>query len=142
LALGLLVVHGLAAAALLSVPVSIWLQAGIGWALALSLLQSYRRHVSRSAPGAVVEALWSEQGTWTLRLASGAELQGSLSSDSFVTVPLTVLNFRSARRRNASLVLTADAVDPELLRRLRVRLRLAYAGEGRRGVAGSRPDFP
>jgi hypothetical protein len=123
----LLLVHCVAATLLLSVPVPPWLKMGLAVLIVGSLHWSYRMQVTRSAGAAIVRAAWDTQGTWELTIRSGECLQARLLPDSFVSSPLVVLNFQLGRRR--SLVLTPDNTDPELLRRLRVRLRLQSAAE-------------
>lgn len=109
---------------------------GWRWALAglvlLSLGYQLWAGVWRRAPWSVYAARWDALG-WQLTRRNGRALDARLLADSYVGVGLVVLNFRIGRLRRATLVLTADALDPDLLRRLRVRLRL-------RGRAG--PDGP
>jgi hypothetical protein len=62
-----------------------------------------------------------------LTLASGRQVGARLLSNSFVSAPVVVLNFRRGSWWPCSLVLTSDNMDPDLLRRLRVRLRLVGA---------------
>lgn len=84
-------------------------------------------HVLHSVPWAIREALWDGEGVWTLYFASGTHCTATLEPDSLVTIPLIVLNFRIDSWRWRSLILTTDNCDQEVLRRLRVRLRLEGA---------------
>jgi hypothetical protein len=125
----LLLGHCVAAMLLLSVPVPPWLKMGLAVMIVGSLHWSYRMQVTRSAGAAIVRAAWDAQGTWELTIRSGECLQARLLPDSFVSSPLVVLNFQLGPRRRRSLVLTPDNTDQQLLRRLRVRLRLQSAAE-------------
>lgn len=130
LAAFLLLVHGLALAALMAAPLSLWVRLGLGLVLVASLIHGHALHIARASPRVITRAVWDELGLWRLTLASGRTLEAQLLPDSFVTLPLVVLNFRTGpwwSRRG--LVLTGDAVDPELLRKLRVRLKLEYGKE-------------
>ncbi len=130
LAAFLLLVHGLSVAALVITPLPLWLQLGLGLLLMASLIHGYALHIFRAAPQAITTAVWDELGLWRVTLASGRTLEAQLLPDSFVTLPLVVLNFRTGpwwSRR--SLVLAGDAMDPELLRKLRVRLKLEFGKE-------------
>ncbi len=126
LALYLLSIHALAALSLLAVPMPLWLKPGLLLLLAGSLDWSYRMQVKRSAQASIVDALWDGEGHWELTLRSGERIQAELLPDSFITLSLVVLNFSTSRWRRRSLVLTTDNTDPDLLRKLRVRLRLEY----------------
>jgi len=75
-------------------------------------------------PWAGREAIWEPDGTWTLTLVSGKQVEARLLPSTFVTPGLSVLNLRRGRWRSCAMVLLPDTLDPDLLRRLRVRLRL------------------
>jgi toxin CptA len=116
--------HGAALVAALSLPGA--------WRLtALAVLSSlgYQLwvHVLRRAPWSIVSATWAADGSWALRLRSGAEIDARLSAATFVSQYLVVLNLRCGRWRRFALPLFGDALDPDTLRRLRVRLRLEGA---------------
>jgi len=126
------VTHGVALAVLLLLPIP-WYWRGAG---ALSVTGSFVYqawvHLLHRGPRAVRAASWGADGTWTLSLGSGGELEASLAPSTFVGISLVVLNFRCGRWRRYALVLLPDNLDPTLLRRLRVRLRLV----GSDGAAG------
>lgn len=126
LALFVAVAHLLAAAAL--IPLAL----GAGWRAALLLLVglSLAYHVWASllarAPWSLHAACWSEQG-WSLAFGNGEQRAATLLPSTLITPWLVVLNFRVHRLRYHSLLLTDEVLDPTLLRRLRVRLRLQRA---------------
>jgi toxin CptA len=120
----LILTHGTAAVAALLLPIPWYARAGLIGVLAADLGYQAGRHLVRRLPWAVCEAVWESDGSWMLTLSSGEQREARLLSTSFVSVPLIVLNFRCGRWRRCSLVLPRDSLDPDLLRRLRVRLRL------------------
>ncbi len=122
-------IHLSALPGLMSVPLSPWLKVCMGVLLVSSLFRIHRRHIGRQSPQAIEEAIWDEQGTWRLRLASGDTLEADLLPDSFVTLSLVLLNFR-VDRFHRSLILAPGALDRDTLRRLRVRLKLDYGKSG------------
>ena len=87
-------------------------------------------HCLRQAPWSIRSVLWQSDGSWLIRLVSGAEIDAHLSPTTFVSVPLVVLNLHSGRWRRWALPLFADALDPEQLRRLRQRLRIEGVARG------------
>ena len=89
--------------------------ASLGWLLWAGVLGR--------APWSVREAVWDEQG-WRLTLEDGRVREARLAASTYLGAGLVILNLRCGRLRRRSLVLTADAVDGDLLRRLRARLRL------------------
>lgn len=84
-------------------------------------------HVWRTAALAIVEAVWDEQGVWSLTLVAGKTIPAKLLGNSLVTPFLIILKFSiPSTLLKRSLVLTPSNCDAELLRRLRIRLRLEY----------------
>ena len=131
----LFVAHTLAAVAVTAVPLPLWVKLGTGLLVALSLVRGFRLHIARNTARAISSVLWDEMGVWKLTLASGESLDARLLPDSVVTLPLIVLNFKTnSRWRSRSLVLSSDAVDADLLRKLRVRLKLEYGKETNGGL--------
>jgi toxin CptA len=127
LAVFLLVVHGAALAVVFAIPLEWYWRALLGTAVVAGLAHALGTHVLYVAPRAVREATWDSDGTWTLTLVSGEREEASLLPSTYVTARLLVLSFRCGQWRHRALVLTADALEPNLLRRLRVRLRLTGA---------------
>jgi toxin CptA len=98
--------------------------------VAASLAYQIAVHCLRRAPWSIRSLVWEADGTWHIPLVSGAEIQARLSPSTFVSVPLVVLCLRSGRLRlrRWSFPLFSDALDPDLLRRLRQRLRIEGTG--------------
>ena len=68
---------------------------------------------------------WKEENYWQLETSAGEVVEAELIGDSLNTLYLVVLNFRiEGRRRAKSVVLFQDSADEELLRKLRVRLKV------------------
>ncbi|MGB5733828.1 MAG: protein YgfX [Thiohalocapsa sp.] len=117
-------IHAIAFTALLPLP--------LPWGLKLALVVlivgdlSYvvwARTLGR-APWSVVQATWSDTG-WTLTTKSGRTQQFHLAPSTYIGVNLVIVNLSAGMFRRRSLVLTPDNIDPDHLRRLRARLRLA-----------------
>jgi len=125
LALYLLVTHVAASLVVLLVDWPHWVETALLASIALSLIHCLSSHVYRVWANAVQSALWDADGLWWLRNGSDQRVRAKLLPDSYVTLNLVILNFKTGRRRR-SLILTRDSVDKETLRILRVRLRLEY----------------
>jgi len=105
-------------------PLELWLQLLILLAVTVSLIQAFRTHLLYSSSAAIRSVEWNGDGEWMLFTAAGDELAAQLKTSSYVQPWFVVLNFSISRFGRRSLILLPDAVDPELLRQLRVRLRL------------------
>ncbi len=118
----LAILHG---SALLLLPL-LPLPPGSGFILAglvlFSLIHSWYRYLSPSGGLAVAAVEWGGDEDWTLFDRQGRVITAALYGSSFVHPWLIVLNFRIPGGKRCSLCLTADRVDREQLRRLRMRL--------------------
>ncbi len=132
LALLVLVVHGLTLATVPFLPLALAGRAGLALALLSGCALSLGGAVWHRWPWSLREVVWWPDGAWSLIQGDGRERDGRLLGSTYVSPALVVLNFRCGRWRTASLVLLADNLEPDLLRRLRVRLRLEGRGGGRR----------
>lgn len=110
-------------------PLELWLQLLVLFAIAASLIQAMCNHVLRSNSAAIKSAKWNGEGEWTLFTANGNEVAAQLQTSSYSQPWFVILNFSISRFRRRSLILLPDAVDPDLLRRLRVRLKLLGAAD-------------
>jgi len=108
----------------LFLPLEFWLRLSVLLAVAVSLIQATRTHLLRSSGSAIKSVQWDSAGEWRLFFANGDEFAAQLKASSYLQPWLVVLNFSTSRFRRHTLILLPDAVDPERLRRLRVRLRL------------------
>jgi len=107
--------------------------------------QTYGLLKSRRFWGEAVTCLWLRENQWLLTLASGKTVEAVLKSGSYFSYRLSVLNFTILDsselscsesgganwsflgvncNRRLKVVLFPDSADPEMLRRLRVRLNL------------------
>lgn len=123
LLLFLIVMHLLAAIAVLLTPLQFWPRLGLALLVVLSLGYRIWASVLGKAPWSVREVVLSAQG-WRLALENGRSLSATLLPSTVITVWLVVLNFRVGWWRHYSLVLTTEVMTPDALRRLRARLRL------------------
>ncbi len=94
----------------------------VGGLVLFSLIRYWRRHLSPSGEGAVLAVEWGGDEDWTLIESRGRAVPATLCGPSFVHPRLIILNFRTPGGKRRSLCLTTDRVDPEQLRRLRMRL--------------------
>ncbi|WP_089727202.1 protein YgfX [Candidatus Thiosymbion oneisti] len=124
LAVFLLVTHGAALSVVVALPLDWYWRSGLAILVLTSLINTIGTQVLFLVPWAGREAIWEPDGTWTLTLVSGKQVEARLLPSTFVTPGLLVLNLRCGRWRSCAMVLLPDTLDPDLLRRLRVRLRL------------------
>jgi toxin CptA len=137
LALLLWAAHIVAAVALWASPLPAWATGAGSMLLALSAGWSVRGHAFRTAPSSVVELELYEDCTLSARTADGRWLQYRMVGSSFCSRMLTVLNLRSDSAWGVhSVLISADSVDPDAFRRLRVWLRWRYAGVSPDGIDG------
>ncbi len=101
-----------------------WGMAGLAFALGASWLWLRRHPAFGFGNKALTRLTWHQDGSWTLHPAGGGTLQGRLAGNSLVHARLIVLNFQLTQGGRCSRVLLGDELEPELLRRLRARLRV------------------
>jgi toxin CptA len=137
LALLLCAAHVTVAAALWASPLPAWANAAGSALLALSAAWSVRGHAFRTAPSSVVELELYEDCTLSACTADGRWLHYRIVGSSFLSRVLTVLNLRGESAWGMhSVLISADSVDPDAFRRLRVWLRWRYAGVSLDGIDG------
>ena len=95
--------------------------------------QTYGLLTSHRFFGDAVIGIELRENQWLLRLANGTTVDAVLKSGSYFSYRLSVLNFSAlgyksdyklGYKGSLSVVLFPDSADPEMLRRLRVRLNL------------------
>jgi len=115
-------VHGSALLVLpltgLSLPVTL----AIALAVTGSFLRAWCTHVSLTRPAAIRQLRWGAGNDWQLTRQDGTTWHTCLQPRVLIHPQLVILRFRHSRWRTDSVVLTRDRLDPELFRRLRVRL--------------------
>jgi toxin CptA len=95
-----------------------------------SAVWSVRGHAFRNAPRSVVELELYEDCTLSARTADGSWLQCRMVGSSFVSRVLTVLNLRTEGAWGVrSVLISADCVEPDAFRRLRVWLEWRCGGK-------------
>ncbi len=119
--------HLVAVVLLLSLPLAPWAQLAAISAVLASLVWAVRVHLLRAGGSAIASVEWDSEGNWRLFTADGGEWAAQLKASSYQQPWLVVLNFSTGRFGRRTLVVLPDAVDPGLLRRLRVRLRRSGA---------------
>jgi toxin CptA len=118
------VIHAAALAVLFPLPLPWWLTLGLAALVVGDLAYVVWARVLGRAPWSIVQATWNDNG-WTLITNNGPSQQLRLAASTYVGVDLVIVNLRAGLLRRRSLVLTPDNIDPDQLRRLRARLRLA-----------------
>lgn len=108
----------------------IWLPLMLSLLLLARLWRGWRREALRDHPDSLVELFWGRDGEWWLRQQNQAEALAMVPVGEWMWVPRMILiAFRPQqakgiqRWKRVYLVLCSDAVNPEALRRFRVRLR-------------------
>ena len=141
LTLLVLVTHGLTLAAIAFLPLPLLGRVGLALAVLLGCALSLTGAVWHLGPWGLRELVWQADGHWCLIQGDGRQREGSLLGSTYVSPALVVLNFRCGRWQYRSLVLMPDNLEPDLLRRLRVRLRLegVPARKSARLDTGSQP---
>lgn len=120
--------HATALAVLLPLPTPApWLRLLLGALILLSLAYVVWAQVLRRAPWSVAAVDWNQHG-WQATFADGRTRDARLAPSTFVGVGLVILHLRIGRLWRPTLLLSADAVPADELRRLRVLLRLGLAG--------------
>ena len=84
-----------------------------------------RRYALLIAPNSIVLAIMEGDGGWLIKQKNGEEHRVSMLKDSFVSLPLVVLNFKEAEKRRFSMILVRGMLSDESFRQLRVRLRFS-----------------
>jgi len=116
------VVHGSALLVLPFTGLPLPVTAVIALAVAWSFLQAWRTRVALTGPAAIRRLRWGKGNTWELTRQDGTTLHTSLLPRVLIHPRLVILRFRQPGWQSCSVVLTVDGEDPEIFRRLRVRL--------------------
>jgi len=120
----ILIAHTGAMGVILLLPLELWMQLFISLVVIISLIQALRTHILRANGSTIKSAEWDSEGEWRLFTVNGDELAAQLKASSYVQPWFIVLNFSINRFGRRNVILLPDSVDPELLRHLRVRLKL------------------
>jgi hypothetical protein len=126
-------------AAALAVPVAlpmlgVMARLGLGLLVLSSLVYVVWAQVLRQAPWSVVAVDWNGHG-WQATFADGSVRDVQLAPSTFIGVGMVILHLRAGPLWRPTLVLTADSLPPDQLRRLRMLLRLGVTGPGGQGAA-------
>ena len=128
--MGVVSLHGLASGALVYTDLSVAVSAAMGVMLLGSLLWQWYRYGSMTSPGFITRLSVCPDGRWQLVYADGTVRQWVIKRY-YIHARLLILQFQGEfPGLGSTLVIPADAADPELLRRLRCYLlRLAWHPE-------------
>ncbi len=129
-----LLTHAAALAVLVPLPApGIGLRVLLAGMIMASLPYVIWAQVLRRVPWSVVALDWNERG-WQATFADASTRPVALAPSTFVGLGLVILHLRAGRLRRPTLLLTADAVPADQLRRLRMLLRLGLARAGDDGT--------
>jgi toxin CptA len=132
LAAALCTAHAVAAAALWASQLPWWMSAIATATIAASAAWTVRGHAFRTAASAVVELELYEDCTLSACTADGRWLRYRMVGSSFLSRVLTVLNLRAEDAWIVrSVLISADGMDRDAFRRLRVWLRWRCSGHPR-----------
>ena len=84
-----------------------------------------RRHALLTSRNSIILAIMESDRGWLVRQKNGEEHRVSLMKDTFMSLPLIVLNFKTAEKKRFSMILVRGMLTDEVFRQLRVRLRLS-----------------
>ena len=124
LALVLIFLHGLAAAVLISLKLSLMICCLLLGAITLSLIRTVRIHIMHKGRQAISIMTWLPDDTITIRDGQ-KDLHRARLSGFFITEGIIIINLRLSDGAKRALILPPDALDREVLRQARVRLRLS-----------------
>ena len=124
LTIGLFVAHFAAAACVLIVPISIWLQLFLCAMLVTSLGLYLAREAWRIRASSIVELQCDREGGAWIQTRRGETREARVLGSSFVAPYLTIILLKpNANWRVRTLLILPDAVEAELFRQLRVWLK-------------------
>lgn len=103
---------------------TVWILAAI---VLLSFAFNWHTHLNLKRGRAIEKIERMPDATWILTDRLKTRYQAELLSGSYVSPWLLVLRFRLSRFRRRTIILLQDSAEDDLLRRLRVQLRL-YSG--------------
>ncbi len=117
-------VHGLMMLMMVSLIPNLWLSLAVVLMLSASFIYYCRRHQWLKSQHAVITIARDDKHNWRLSYADGAVQEKCLLKHCVVTPSLVMLNFTGiSAGKGQSVTITADAVNAELFRQLRVYLR-------------------
>ena len=120
----LILVHVVAITILPFISLPVWPRLIILLLILFSLWRAIRMHITLGYPDSVCAVQWREARSCQLRLSSGRDIEARLMPQVFMLPWLVIMHFKSDRRRLHHLVLLPDMLEPEVFRRLRVRLMI------------------
>ena len=139
LASALAAVHGLAVVAAAAAPLGLAARLLLVALIALGFAEAMGVHVLRRGRWAVASARCVGEGLWVLVMGDGSTCEAGLAPRCLVVPGLVVLRFALGRWRRRTLIVPADALAPDVNRRLRALLLGCPAPE-RPGAQGERGE--
>lgn len=93
--------------------------------IGISAIYTYRLHVQKKLKNSIVLVMLSVDNQWYVTLAQQTErIAATLLPSSMINRHLIILNFKLFSGGSSTLIVPRDAVDRELARKLRARIRV------------------
>ncbi len=124
LAIYLLTIHMSALAVLLLLHLHLVFNTIFSIAICVSMIRYWRKDLLHQGRGGISYVRWSEDRGWLIRNGYGEEKLATLTPSTFLSQYLVLLGFSTVDSGIYRLVLPSGAVDHDLMRRLRVLLRM------------------
>jgi hypothetical protein len=124
LALSLGAAHLLALTSVFAVSLPLALKLALGAAVLASLCHAVYVHVLLQGRRSIRELIWTSSGALLVKDAHGRDWDAHVCANSFVHPRLLVLRLSLDKGSPRAMVLLPDSVTADVLRQLRVRLRL------------------
>lgn len=125
LAIGVVALHGATLGLIFVLPLGGLPQLLLALLTLASLALASRQPITSHGPGAIRSLLWRPDGVWEIEDRNGHLREARLLSSARLGPRLVILRFDAGRWPHPTLILTPACIDPEDLRRLRVRLGTA-----------------
>lgn len=93
--------------------------------IGLSSVYTYRLHIQKQLENSIQQVLLTVDNQWEVTLAKSTErVKAILLPSSMVNRHLVILNFKLCSSKVCTLILAKNAIDRELARKLRTRIRV------------------
>jgi hypothetical protein len=120
----ILLAHLFALILVFMLDLDLFLTLGLIALILVSLIYHWRKELLQLRANSVIGLEWSNNMGWQVRLRSGSNLKADLLPTSLVSRWLVILNFKTNNSGRHSIAIPADAIDSNLLRQLKVLLKM------------------
>jgi hypothetical protein len=120
----LLCVHLLTLALLFLLDLGIYFSFCLIALVIYSLIYNWRRYLQQNQANSVIGVDWNYDRAWLVRLNDGNSFKAELLPTSLVSRWLVILHFNTDIAGKQRVVVLGDAIDSDLLRKLKVLLKM------------------